>query len=57
MKRKKYFNFNFFWFFSTIIVNSRLDSSIIGTSGNYLEIDIWLPEAKIGFEFQVFNNI
>lgn len=26
------------------------------SSGNYLELDIWIPQLNIAFEFQVFNN-
>lgn len=34
-------------------MNSRAVHGIVGTSGSPLEIDVFLPEYKLGFEYQV----
>lgn len=39
-----------------ISFNVRKATNIVSPStGNLLEIDIWIPSLKIGFEYQVYN--
>lgn len=40
-----------------IVVNSRKTSTIKNPESRlYLELDIWIPDLKLGFEFQVTSN-
>jgi hypothetical protein len=40
--------------FLHVLVNSRKIAKVKNPStGYYLELDLWIPELKIGFEFQV----
>jgi hypothetical protein len=38
-------------------VNARKQSNLKYPTGAYLELDVWIPEHNIGFEFQVHASL
>jgi hypothetical protein len=39
---------------ATIEMNKRSGHGIVGAKGAPLEIDVYLPDIKLGFEYQVY---